>query len=145
MENLQEIWVKKESELAQNQMARLRVRLEHEKTKIETGITQVENLLQIGGRMTDINRCWEGLSKQIEQGRAKTDDIVSELKNIRYDLTKLPISKRAEMQACFSSLCSEANNVVTKIMDLVKILCDVKGSRFHVYFDELSTILEPSS
>ncbi|GJX63742.1 hypothetical protein Tco_0296642 [Tanacetum coccineum] len=89
MENLQEIWVKKEAELAQNQMARLR----------------------IGGRMTHVNRCWGGLSKKIEQGRAKTDDIIS-----------------------------EANNVVNKIMDLVKILCDVKGSRFRVYFDELANI-----
>lgn len=145
MEKIQEIRDKKNTELALKEMASLRAMLEHEKTETEKTIIKVENLLQIGGSITHVNKSWEGLSKQIEKGRVKTDEIISELQNVKYTLTELSESKKAEMQASFSSLCSEAYSVVYKIMDLVKILCDMKGSRFRVYFDELSTILEPSS
>ena len=145
MEKFQEISDKKNTELALKEMASLRVKLECEKTETENRITKVENLLQIGGSITHVNKSWEGLSKQIEKGRAKTDEIISELQNVKYTLTELSVSKRAEMQESFSSLCSEAYNVVNKIMDLVKILCDMKGSRFRVYFNELSTISEPPS
>nr|GEZ34306.1 hypothetical protein [Tanacetum cinerariifolium] len=79
--------VRKETKLAQAHMASLQEMLEHEKTKMENQITQAENLLQIGGRMT------------------------------------------------------HADTVVNKIMDLVKILCDMKRKPFTVYFHELS---EPS-
>ncbi|PWA67797.1 F-box domain, Leucine-rich repeat domain, L domain-like protein [Artemisia annua] len=144
MVSREEMRVRKDTKLAQNQMARLRVMLEHEKTKMETNIAQVENLLQMGRRMTHVNRCWEGLSDRIEQGKEQTDDIISQLINIKGVLTKMPASKRAEMQPCFSSLCSEADTVVNKIMDHVKILCDMKRNHFTVYLQKLSAISEPS-
>ncbi|PWA98287.1 F-box domain, Leucine-rich repeat domain, L domain-like protein [Artemisia annua] len=104
MVSREESRVRKDTKLAQNQMASLQLMLEHEKTKMENQITQVENLLQIGERMTHVNRCWEGLSDRIEQGKQKTDDIIAQLRNIKKLMTKLPASKRAEMEPCFSSL-----------------------------------------
>ncbi|GKB85321.1 hypothetical protein Tco_0957593 [Tanacetum coccineum] len=98
MVSREEIRDKENTELALKEMASLQVMLERVKTMTENRIIQVENLLQIGGSITHVNKSWEGLSKQIEKGRAKTDEIISELQNAKYTLTELPISKRAEMQ-----------------------------------------------
>nr|GEV67336.1 hypothetical protein [Tanacetum cinerariifolium] len=95
MVSREEIRDKENTELALKEMASLQVMLEREKTMTENRIIQVENLLQIGGSITHVNKSWE-----------------------------------------------EAYDVVDKIMDYVKILFDLKRSRFRVYFDELSAISE---
>lgn len=152
MVSREEIRATRNTKLAHNLMKKVRVLLDEEKANIETNRAhmervkeQVENQLQIEGRMTQINKCWKDLSMQIEQGKEKTSEIISKLQDIKAILTKLPTSKRAEMQTCFSCLCAEADTLVSKIIEHVKIQCDMKGSFFGVCFHELaSTSQSPS-
>ncbi|GJR59312.1 hypothetical protein Tco_1501474 [Tanacetum coccineum] len=65
---------------------------------------------------------------------------LGDLMHIKQIVTKLPPSKRDGMQPSFSSLCAMADIVVKRIMDLVKILCDMKGSQLSGHFYELSTL-----
>nr|GEW54271.1 F-box domain, leucine-rich repeat domain, L domain-like protein [Tanacetum cinerariifolium] len=101
---------------AQKQMDNMRVQLEWEIANIETN-----------------------MSPYIKRRKSRISGIISDLHDIKEVLIKLPASNRAELQPCFSSLCSEADIVVKKIMDYVKNLCDVKESRFSVYIHGLAT------
>lgn len=112
VETLQEIRAIRNCKLAQDLMTKLSVLLEQEKAKIETNTAHM-------------CRCWINLNEQIEQGKAKTGDIILQLRHIKELLTKLPASKRVEMEACFSSLCAEAYTIVNKITDDMKIRCDM--------------------
>nr|XP_043607869.1 putative F-box/FBD/LRR-repeat protein At4g03220 [Erigeron canadensis] len=130
----------KNIKLTKNLMAELRVLLDKEKAKIETNRahmeqekTQVDNKLQSGRRIKHVNRCWKDLTVQIKQGKSKTADIISRLEEIKGLLTKLPVSRRAEMEACFPSLRAEADEVVNNILDHMKSKCDMNGSHFSVY------------
>ena len=105
----------------------------------EQHITELEYLTHIEETVADIDACWENLNWHIEEEKSNISSIISSLHDIKEVLIKLPTSNRAELQPCFHSLCSEANIVVNKIMDRLKILCDVKGSRFNVYIDGLAT------
>nr|GEV00910.1 hypothetical protein [Tanacetum cinerariifolium] len=100
---------------------------------------------QINGNVAHINSCWERLSKQIEEGKKKIDHIVHRLHIIRNYWNELPASKKAEMQPCFSSLCAQADNVMSKIRHSMKIRYDENQSRLNVCFDELSSTLQSSS
>lgn len=159
---LQEIRDMENTKSAQRLMTNFRRLLDREKTKMETnrahmekkkvpmhshntkmleqGKTQCENLEQVEERMTRINGCWKDLSVRIEQGKQKTSEIFSDLQDIKDVLIKLPMSKRADLQECFSSLCEEANTVVNNILDQMKIHCDMKGNRFSMYFHEMASI-----
>ncbi|PWA69391.1 F-box domain, Leucine-rich repeat domain, L domain-like protein [Artemisia annua] len=163
----QEIIAEKNATDAKKSMAELRVLLEQEKADIETNRAHTEqanvpmeshnakmdeeqnaldeNELQIEGNVEHINSCWESLGEQIKQGKAKIDGIVRQLRVIRKLLTKLPASKRAEMQPCFSSLCAQADIVMSKISDCMKIQYDENQSRLNVCFHELATTLQSSS
>lgn len=149
------------AESAQKQMDYLRERLEWEIANIETNmsrrnlgktlteskkaimqeqdIAELEYLMHIEETMTCIDTSWEDLNRQIERGKSRISGIISDLHDIKEVLIKLPASNKAELQPSFSSLCSEADIVVNKIMDYVKILCDMKGSRFSVYIHGLAT------
>ncbi|GKA96556.1 F-box domain containing protein [Tanacetum coccineum] len=157
--SVEEIMAKRNTELAQKCMENLWVGLEREKAQIETNmahinrgktpmesdkaktheqdVAQLEYLVQI--EETHIDACWEDFSRQIENGKSKISDIISELHDIKKLIAKLPTVNRTELEPCFSSLCSEADIVVNKIMDCVKILCDMKGNRFSVYIHGLAT------
>ncbi|GJS84319.1 hypothetical protein Tco_0750860 [Tanacetum coccineum] len=121
--------------------------LKHRKTlrEIEKAIMQeqhieeLEYLTHIEETMTCIDTSWEDLYSQIERGKSRISRIISHLYDIKEVLIKLPASNKAELQPCFSSLCSEADIVVKKIMDYVKNLCDMKESRFSVYIHGLAT------
>ncbi|PWA76435.1 F-box domain, Leucine-rich repeat domain, L domain-like protein [Artemisia annua] len=146
---------------AQKQMDNLRVRLEREIANLEINmspmnrgktltesdkaimqeqhIAELEYLTHIEETMTCIDASWEDLNSQIERGKSRISGIISDLHDIKEVMIKLPASNKAELQPRFSSLCSEADIVVNKIMDYVKILCDMKGSRFSVYIHGLAT------
>ncbi|GKC96227.1 hypothetical protein Tco_1161669 [Tanacetum coccineum] len=100
---------------------------------------------QIEGNVAHINSCWERLSKQIEEGKKKIDYIVHQLTIIRNYLNEQPASKKAEMQPCFSRMCAQADNVMSKIRDSMKIRYEENQSRLNVCFDELSSTLQSSS
>ncbi|PWA68299.1 F-box domain, Leucine-rich repeat domain, L domain-like protein [Artemisia annua] len=137
---------------AKKHMAELRELLQEEKANIkantaqmEEGKTQVENQLEIGASIAHIKSCFRDFSVQIEQRKAKVFSIINKLESIEELLTKLPTSNRVMIQPCFSSLCAEANIVISKLTDCMKIHCDDSRSRLSICFDELATSLEPSS
>ncbi|GKD07385.1 hypothetical protein Tco_1187070 [Tanacetum coccineum] len=156
---------KRNTGLVQKRMENLRVKLEREKAEIETNmahidqrntpmesdkakvheqhVPQLDHLVQSEKTMTHIDACFEDLSRQIEKGKSKISHIISDLDYIKQDIAKLPTLNRDD-EPCFSSLCSEADIVVKKIMDHVKILCDMKESRSSVYIRGLATTSLPS-
>ncbi|GJV28822.1 hypothetical protein Tco_1385270 [Tanacetum coccineum] len=166
LSELVEIIAKRNTELAQKQMENFRVKLGREKAGIETNmahidqrntpmesdkakvheqhVPQLDHLVQIQETMTHIDACFEDLSRQIEKGKSKISANISDLDYIKQDIAKLPTLNRAELEPYFSSLCSEADIVVKKIMDHVKILCDMKESHFSVYNRGLATTSLPS-
>ncbi|GJW89837.1 F-box domain containing protein [Tanacetum coccineum] len=166
MVSRQEIIAKRNTGLVQKRMENLRVKLEREKAVIETNmahidqrntpmeidkakvheqhVPQLDHLVQSEKTMTHIDACFEDLSKQIEKGKSKISNVISDLDYIKQDIAELPTLNRAELEPCYSSLCSEADIAVKKIMDHVKILCDMKESRFSVYNRGLATTSLPS-
>ncbi|GJW89840.1 F-box domain containing protein [Tanacetum coccineum] len=161
MVSREEVVAKMNTDLAQERMDNLRSRLEWKVAKTETNraqidrrkklmesdkatipeqhITELEYLTHIEETDADIDACWEKLNWHIEGEKSNISNIISSLHDIKEVLIKLPTSNRAELQPSFQSLCTEANIVVNKIMDRVKNLCDMKGSRFNVYIDGLAT------
>ncbi|GJZ15256.1 F-box domain containing protein [Tanacetum coccineum] len=161
MVSREEVVAKMNTDLAQERMDNLRSRLEWEVAKTETNraqidrrkklmesdkatipeqhITELEYLTHIEETDADIDACWENMNWHIEGEKSNISNIISSLHDIKEILIKLPTSNRADLQPCFQSLCTEANIVVNKIMDRVKNLCDMKGSRFNVYIDGLAT------
>lgn len=151
----------KNTKMAQELMERFREWLEYEKSKIETNRahmekkkapmeshntkryekrkTELEKLLMIEERTNQINMCWNDLSEQIEKKKEKTLDLISRLQDIKDVLTKLPTSKRADLQVCFSSLCAEADCLLNNIVDHFKMQWDRNGNRFSGYIHELAS------
>ncbi|GKC79618.1 hypothetical protein Tco_1130392, partial [Tanacetum coccineum] len=124
--------------------------LDENKLQIERNMARINSFWQslseqIEGNVAHINSCWERLSKQIEEGKKKIDYIVHQLTIIRNYLNELPASKKAEMQPCFSRMCAQADNVMSKIRDSMKIRYEENQSRLNVCFDELSSTLQSSS
>ncbi|KAI3713744.1 hypothetical protein L1987_72330 [Smallanthus sonchifolius] len=148
--------VLREERQAQDLMAELRVLLDKEKdnSKInkarpEREKTPVESLepkkLEIGGNMAQIKGGWENLGVQFSQRKEQASVIISKLQLVEELLAKLPASKRAKIQPCFSSMCVEADIAISQITDCIKIQCDENQIRSSVWFHELATTLEPSS
>nr|XP_043607786.1 F-box/FBD/LRR-repeat protein At5g56420-like [Erigeron canadensis] len=71
--------------------------------------------------MAQIKTYWVDLIVDIEQRKAKVFRIISKLQKIEKLLMKLPASKRALIQPCFSSLCAESNIVMNEIADFMKM------------------------
>ncbi|PWA97867.1 F-box domain, Leucine-rich repeat domain, L domain-like protein [Artemisia annua] len=104
------------------QIDRGKTKMESDKENIlEQHIAKLEHLTQIEKTMTHTDTCLKDLNRQIKRGKTTISNIISCLHNIIKILAKLPMSNRAELQLCFSSLCSI---VMNKIMDRVKSLCD---------------------
>ena len=149
---MQETKAVRNAALAKNLMAELRVLLEQEKANFETnkahieeGNAQVENQLQNAGSIAHIKSRFKEFSVQIEQRKDKAFSIINKLETIEELLTKLPTSNKAMIQPHFPSLCVEANVVISKLTDSMKIHCDDSQSRLSVCFNELATSFEPSS
>ena len=124
---------------AQKIMAKLGAILEKEKdnTKINSAYQRKSKKLKIGGNFVRIKTRWDNLGVQIEKVRR----ITSKLQRVEELLTKLPASKRAKLQTCFSNLCAEADIVVNKVNGRMKVHCDESQSFSSVY----APTLEPSS
>ncbi|PWA81805.1 F-box domain, Leucine-rich repeat domain, L domain-like protein [Artemisia annua] len=159
MVSREDIIAERNATYAKNCMAELRVLLEQEKADMETNRahTEQENVPMeshnakmdeeqnaLDENVGHINSCWESLNEQIKEGKEKMDYIVRQLRFIRELLTKLPASKRAEMQPCYSSFCAQAESVMCKKRDCMKIQLDENQSRLNVCFHELATTLQSS-
>ena len=123
-------------------MADLRVLLEKGKAqseafRAEQQKTQIENQRN----MAHIGSCWDGLNEQIEQGKKKIDCIFHLLRQIKYYLRALPAIHGAVMQPLFSSLCAEADIVMSEITDCIKNQFDENQSRVNDCLHELASSL----
>ncbi|KAK1438300.1 hypothetical protein QVD17_04107 [Tagetes erecta] len=114
--------------------------LEREKTPVES---HEPKKLEIGGSIAQIKSSLENLVKQIQQRKENACIIISKLQHVVELVTSLPASNRAKIQPCLSSLCAEADTVISKINDSMKFQCDENQSRSRVCFDEIATKLEP--
>ncbi|PWA80129.1 hypothetical protein CTI12_AA197870 [Artemisia annua] len=96
----------------------------------EQGNVRADNM-QINKRekRKEIDSYWKDLSGHIEHGKEKTSNITSKLLDIKPLLTELPASKRAHIEASYSSLCAVAKTVMNEIMDCMKIQSDKEQSR----------------
>ncbi|XP_076897280.1 FBD-associated F-box protein At5g60610-like [Bidens hawaiensis] len=144
-------------EIAANKlMAELQVLLKEEKDNIKTNSSHVvprektpveshkPKKLKIGGNMTQIKEHWENMGAEIQLRKEKACLIISMLQRIEELLAKLPVSNRARIQPCFSSLCEEASVAITKLANCIKIQCDKNLSCSSVCFHKLATALESS-
>ncbi|XP_071695722.1 F-box/LRR-repeat protein At3g26922-like [Rutidosis leptorrhynchoides] len=68
-----------------------------------------------------IHCCWEDLSELISYEEQKVSCISSELKYIEELLTHIPESKKVKMQELFASMCEEADTVMNKTLERLKI------------------------
>nr|XP_043607273.1 F-box/FBD/LRR-repeat protein At3g26920-like [Erigeron canadensis]XP_043607274.1 F-box/FBD/LRR-repeat protein At3g26920-like [Erigeron canadensis] len=91
----------------------------------------------IVGKMKKIQNSWEDLSVQLNAEKSNASRVFSELRYIGGLFTDVLASKRGELQACFASLCEEADTVMNKIVDRMKIQCELKRRRLNGYFRDL--------
>lgn len=155
--------------IARRLIAELRLLLEHEKDNIGTNMAHMElgrapteshsaeidepgksqpdtkTQLHNEENMVHIMSCWNNLSEQVKERKDKACLIIRKLRDIENLLTKLPASKRAVIQPCFSKLRAEADTIMNKITDTMKIRCEEYQSRLTVCFHELASALQPSS
>nr|XP_043639866.1 putative F-box/FBD/LRR-repeat protein At5g44950 [Erigeron canadensis] len=87
----------------------------------------------------------EDLNYQVQIGRTKTCRIMSHLQRIEDLLTKVPASKRDKLEARFSGLCIEANTVLNKVIDRMKVQWDTSEGRLRDCFHVLAPAVQPSS
>lgn len=105
----------------------------HEQTQVET-----QRALDFGEKMAQIETVSKDLIAWLDEGDINCV-IISTLVKINEVLPKLPTSHRAEMQARFSDLCSQAYPMMDNILDRMKI-------QFDAYFNhELATATQSSS
>ncbi|KAK1438376.1 hypothetical protein QVD17_04184 [Tagetes erecta] len=146
----EDIRVMNDTKFAQELITELRALLEQEKSRTETKMAKLHELQKTQvDKHNDIykyiNMRWKRLSSQIEKERVKASDISSRLKDIKHSLEGLPASNRAILQPAFSTLCAEADVVMHKLTDFMKMNCDEYQRRLSVCFHELATTLLPSS
>ncbi|KAI7739816.1 hypothetical protein M8C21_024280, partial [Ambrosia artemisiifolia] len=116
----EDVRVARTTKLAQNRIAALRAQLEQEKTRTDTKMTKIheQGRPQFSEHSdTYIDMCWKDSSVQIEKGKEKAADIITELQEIKELLTQLPASNLPTIQSSFSTLCAEANIVTNKIIE----------------------------
>lgn len=149
----------RDAKSAQDFMAELKVVLDEEKALMENHDARMreqgrapywreqgtQTPIHIGKRLNHVQVCWEDMDAQIQVGRVKTCRIMSILRRVEGLLTKLPTSKRDEVEARFSSLCIEANTVMNEMIDCIKIQCDMKESRIRNCFHDLPAAAQPPS
>ncbi|MFS8030434.1 putative leucine-rich repeat domain superfamily, F-box-like domain superfamily [Helianthus anomalus] len=120
-------------------------RVERGEAPVESHKPKTEKKLKIGGDVAQIKGYWEDLGVQIEQRNKTARLFLSKLQRIEQLLTVLPASNKAKIQPCFSTLCAEVDNVISKITDSMKVQCDENQSRSSVCFRKIATTLGSSS
>lgn len=159
---IQEMRALKNAKSALYRMTELREMLEHKKANIATNIGHLDQVttpmechepnmheqdkMQINKwEMRDqIDSCWKDLRAQIDDRQIKIYRIIKMLREIQELLTKLPASKRSQIETSFSQLCTEADTVMNAIMNSMKIQFDEKQSLLSIYFHELAVAPNPS-
>lgn len=144
-------------------MADLQKRLNREKDIIETnrdhmqqptesmynddddnGEPETQMQMEIKKITEQIKSCWIGHKELIKRGTGIVNIITYSLEKIESFLRKLPASKRAMLQPCFSSLCAETNIFMSKMTERIKIHGSENLSNANDRFHELATSLESS-
>ncbi|KAJ0466573.1 putative F-box domain, leucine-rich repeat domain superfamily, F-box-like domain superfamily [Helianthus annuus] len=106
------------TKLAQDHIKKLRTFLEKEKAATDTKMAKIH---EQGKADVDIDMSLKDLSVQVEKGKRKASFIISILKDINQVLEKLPASNRAMIQPSISTLRAEADTVMKKITDCIKM------------------------
>ncbi|KAJ0824569.1 putative F-box domain-containing protein [Helianthus annuus] len=144
----EEIRAARNTKLAQNRITALRALLEQEKARTETKLTKIAE--QRSPQFSEcidshIDMCWKYTGVQIKTGKEKASNIISELQEIKGLLAKLPASNLATVQSSFSTLCAEADIVIRKIAECIKMDCDEGQRCLSMCFHELAAPLQPPS
>ncbi|MFS8006525.1 putative F-box domain, leucine-rich repeat domain superfamily, F-box-like domain superfamily [Helianthus anomalus] len=106
------------TKLAQDHIKKLRMFLEKEKAATDAKMAKIH---EQGKADVDIDMSLKDLSVQVEKGKRKASFIISILKDINQVLEKLPAPNRATIQPSISTLRSEADTVMKKITDCIKM------------------------
>ncbi|GJW60507.1 hypothetical protein Tco_0109842 [Tanacetum coccineum] len=127
---------------AKRLMAELKVDLESVKsTVMETNMAHMEReKAQVEHQLRFRDSSWGDFKQQI----AATDNIMLGVHHIKKLLPKVLESERVEIQACYSSLCAEAETIVNKVMDDMKNQIDIKRSLVRGYFTEFASMSRSS-
>ena len=110
----------------------------------DNGEPETQMQMEIKKFTKQIENCWIDHGKLISRGRGIVYIITSRLEKIESLLRKLPASKRAMLQPCFSSLCAETNIFMSKMTERIKIHGSENLSNANDRFHELATSLESS-
>ncbi|KAK1438305.1 hypothetical protein QVD17_04112 [Tagetes erecta] len=121
----------------------IKITREYWKAQVNIHAPKAKMTRKFGGYMAQIKSGWENLGVNLQQRKEKACFIISNLQRIEELLSKLPASKRAKFQPCFSSLCIEAESVISQVTDCMQIQCDENQSRSSVCLYELATSSEP--
>ncbi|MFS8006529.1 hypothetical protein Hanom_Chr14g01250271 [Helianthus anomalus] len=92
--------------------------LEKEKAATDTKMAKIP---EQGKADVDIDMSLKDLSVQVEKGKRKASFIISILKDINQVLEKLPASNWATIQPSISTLRAEADTVMKKITNCIKM------------------------
>ncbi|GJU87955.1 F-box domain containing protein [Tanacetum coccineum] len=87
----------------------------------DNGEPETQMQLQIRKITKQMKSCWIDHEKLSSRGKQIVNKITSYLEVTESIVTKLPASKRAMLQPCFSSLCAETNIFVSKMTEPIKI------------------------
>ncbi|MFS8006523.1 hypothetical protein Hanom_Chr14g01250191 [Helianthus anomalus] len=131
-----------DTKLAQSLVKKLCTFLEKEKAATETRMAKMH---EQGKTHVDIDTSWKNLSGQIEKGKEKASVIISLLEDINRVLTGLHASNRATIQPSFSTLRAEADVVMKKITECIKMDSDKNQRRLSVCIHELAINMQSSS
>ncbi|GJR41655.1 F-box domain containing protein [Tanacetum coccineum] len=116
-------------------------------TQASVWMADLQTYLDIEKDIVETN--WDHMQQPIDNGSIRgnriVDNITSYLEDIVSVLTKLPASKRAMLQPCFSGLCAESNIFVSKMTGRIKIHGRENLNNASDCFHELATSLQSSS
>ncbi|XP_071735596.1 uncharacterized protein [Rutidosis leptorrhynchoides] len=122
-------------EIAPKLMDKLQVLLEKQKAMIEAENNQ-KNELILGGKNN-----WKFLDAECEQECL----IISELKQVKRLLTRLPASKRATFQPRFAKLCADTNFVRSKLKDYIKNRSDEFDRQYRARLQQMYASVFPAA
>lgn len=151
--------IPREDILVERLMTELRELLVEEKDNIETNMghpgvgnaeteddsEEMDEPEQSPLVIKSIPRGWNNLSEEVEEWRGKAYVIIWKLEDIEKVLRKMSASKRAVIQPCVSRLLADADIIMKKITDYMKINSDESQSNLTDRFQKLATALQLSS
>lgn len=140
MQTLQIVNAMNSATLAQNLITELRVMLEQERAIIGTKMSKMheQEKTQVGKH---VEERWKHMNVQYSKGKQKSCEIILKLKEIKGLFKELPASNVAIIRPSFSTLCAEADIVMSKIIDYMKMHCDENQRLLSECCHELATAL----